>query len=171
MSEQETKTIYLKRIESYFVREKVKANNLHKQISAPRDVFELFKSLGDETVEKFLVLHLNAHNIIVCYSLVSVGTIDRAFISPREVIKSALLSGATAIITVHNHPSGQTNPSAEDKGIASRIQRACELMCLNYYDNIIIGHDRYCSFREEGISFFKGDGKHKTKEDESLEVS
>ena len=79
------------------------------------------------------------------------GTVDEAAIHPREVVKSALDRHATALILVHNHPSGRIAPSLEDKEITHKLKAACAAVSVKILDHIIIGDNQYFSFSENSL--------------------
>jgi DNA repair protein RadC len=110
----------------------------------------LKRALQDLRVEVFKVLFLNKANAIIGECNAAQGTVDEAYVHPREILKKALEHHATSIVLVHNHPSGRTQPSAEDVNITQKIQTACESVSIKVLDHIIIAGDSYYSFREHG---------------------
>jgi DNA repair protein RadC len=115
-------------------------------------VFDLFRELaGDLDRESVWVACLDAKNRVACLSQVSVGSLDASMMHPREVMKVALLANASAIILVHNHPSGDPTPSAEDHAVTRRIGEAATILGLRFLDHLIVGHDRFYSFCDEGV--------------------
>ena len=103
------------------------------------------------TVERVRVLYLNARNMLILDDLVGDGSIDEAAIHPREVIRRALDIGATALILVHNHPSGSPQPSRADIEITNRIAEAGRLLGVTVHDHVIIGREGHVSFRSKGL--------------------
>jgi DNA repair protein RadC len=114
-------------------------------------VFELFNFLKYETKEHFLALHLDSKNRILCLDKVSSGSLNASIVHPREVFKTALLSSAAAILFIHNHPSGNPEPSREDLELTTRLQDGAKLLGIRVLDHIIIGEDRYVSLADQGI--------------------
>jgi DNA repair protein RadC len=110
-------------------------------------VYELFNALRYETKEHFVSLLLDGKNRIIAVDKVSVGTLNQSLVHPREVFKTAVLSAAAAIILVHNHPTGDTTPSAEDKDVTTRLKAAGDILGIRILDHVIIGDDYY-SFTE-----------------------
>lgn len=110
----------------------------------------LKRCLQDKPVEVFKVLFLNKANAVLEEADLSTGTVDEAYVHPREIVKKALEFHAASILLVHNHPSGRTDPSPEDLHITRKIQNACESVSIKVLDHIIIGGDNYYSFREQG---------------------
>ena len=113
--------------------------------SSPETVFELFRDLARETKEYFVSLHLDTKNRILCYEVVSIGSLNASIVHPREVFKSALLSSAAALIFLHNHPSGDTRPSGEDIKITQRLKEAGELLGIRVLDHLIVCEEGYYS--------------------------
>jgi DNA repair protein RadC len=103
------------------------------------------------TVERVRVLYLNTRNMLILDDLVGEGAIDEAAIHPREVIRRALDLGATALILVHNHPSGSPQPSRADIEITNRIADAGRLLGVTVHDHIVIGREGHVSLRSKGL--------------------
>lgn len=103
------------------------------------------------TVERVRVLFLDSKNALIKDHHVGDGTIDEAQIHPREVIKTALDIGASALILVHNHPSGNPEPSKADIQITHRIADAGKLLGIKVHDHVIIGKQGHVSLRAKGL--------------------
>jgi DNA repair protein RadC len=103
------------------------------------------------TVERVRVLYLDSRNRLVRDHLVGDGTIDEAAIHPREVIRRGLDLGATALILVHNHPSGNPEPSRADIQITQRIAEAGRHLGITVHDHVIVGHEGHVSLRAKGL--------------------
>ncbi|MDY0227124.1 MAG: DNA repair protein RadC [Desulfomicrobium apsheronum] len=150
---QKTKRIRIRSIRAIFknevVREKAPAW-VTKTCKSPENTFELFRDLGRESKEHFVALHLDTKNRIICYDTVSIGSLSASIVHPREVFKSALLSSAAAVIFLHNHPSGETNPSREDFEITKRLKEAGDLLGIRVLDHLIIGEQGFYSFANDG---------------------
>lgn len=122
-----------------------------RKITSSSDVYQLFRYLAQETKEEFWALHLDTKNRIVCAEQVSVGSLNASIVHPREVLKSALLSSAAAIVFVHNHPSQQTDPSREDLELTKRLKECCDLLGIRCLDHVIVCEDEYASFADRGL--------------------
>lgn len=121
-----------------------------RTITSAQDVVDLFVFLAFEVRENFYALHLNSKNRILCLDQVSLGSLNASIVHPREVFSSALLSGAAAVIFVHNHPSGDPTPSKEDRTIQQRLCEVGELLGIRVLDHLVIGRGgRYVSLKEE----------------------
>jgi len=125
-----------------------KKNVIH---DAPAVLDYLYGTLRDRKREVFKVLYLDKSNAVIHEQDLFHGTLDEMTIHPRELIKSALDAHAKALILVHNHPSGRSQPSQEDREITQKLRCACESVSIKVLDHLIIGDNRYFSFREEGL--------------------
>ena len=122
-------------------------------IKGPADVDRLLSSLRERDREHFVVILLNTKNRVLGVDVASVGILDAALISPREVFKAAILLNSAGVILGHNHPSGDTKPSQEDLKITRQLIDAGKLMDIAVLDHVIIG-DGYNSLRESGLIEF-----------------
>ena len=107
-------------------------------IRSPDMVSNIMAEEAQADRECFWVLHLNTSNRLIEKELVSMGTADSAQVHPREVFKKAVMYGAISIITVHNHPSGQIEPSKEDRRIWSILDEAGTVLGIDVIDHMII---------------------------------
>lgn len=107
--------------------------------------------LAREKVEQFRVLFLNPRNRLIADEAQGRGTVDHTPVCPREIVKRALELHATAIILVHNHPSGDPSPSVEDVAMTREIREAGRLLSVRVHDHIIVGNGASFSFRELGL--------------------
>jgi len=120
-----------------------------KPIKTAKDVYDYcHPKLNGADKEHFMILHLNTRNRIIKDEIVSIGTLNSFIIHPREVFKSAIKESSNAIILVHNHPSGDTEPSEEDNEITKLLFKAGELLSIKVLDHVIIGNDKYYSYKD-----------------------
>lgn len=120
-------------------------------IHAPQDVSDLLMSeMRYLEKEQFRVLLLNTKNQVLAIEVVSLGDLTSAIVHPREVFKEAVRRAAAAVILVHNHPSGDPNPSREDFDVTKRVTEAGKILGIEVLDHIVIGDNRYISLREHG---------------------
>ena len=120
------------------------------KITSAKDVFDYFREgLKDEKQENFLVLLLDTKNQIIKDELVTKGVLDAAIVHPREIFKPAIRNSASKIILVHNHPSGDPNPSPEDLDITDKIKKSGEELDIRVLDHVIIGRESYWSWAEK----------------------
>ncbi|MGL4986775.1 MAG: RadC family protein [Treponemataceae bacterium] len=127
--------------------------NAHNEIKIhkPSDIIPLVKHYTLEQQEYFLVILLNGAHAIQKIQVVSVGTINRTLIHPREVFASAIQERSGALIICHNHPSGQKEPSKEDIEVTKRLFEASRLLGITLLDHIIITRNSFYSFAEENL--------------------
>jgi DNA repair protein RadC len=112
----------------------------------------LRRAHGDGTQERTGALYLNARNRLLRDDAeIYRGTLDRAVVEPRELLKRALLSNAAALIVYHNHPSGDPSPSREDREFTRRLASAADLVGLRLLDHVVVGREGCVSFREAGL--------------------
>jgi len=123
-----------------------------QKIKSAKDVVDILMSqIRDLKTEIFKVVHLDSSNRIIDIEDTATGTVNHAMPIVREIIHSALQKFAVSIICVHNHPSGDIEPSAQDRKFTKELSDAGKLMELKLFDHIIIGDDKYYSFADEGI--------------------
>jgi DNA repair protein RadC len=106
--------------------------------------------LKDNVREHFIALFLDRSHQIVSYSVVSIGTASSTLVHPREVFQRAILAGACGVILAHNHPSGQVDPSDEDRNSTDRLSHAGELLGIPVVDHIIFSGQAFNSAAEKG---------------------
>ncbi|MFZ5631801.1 MAG: RadC family protein [Bacillota bacterium] len=101
--------------------------------------------------EHFCALLLNTKHQVVAKETISIGTLNSSLVHPRELFKTAIKRSASAIILVHNHPSGDPSPSREDREITQRLRDAGSIIGIEVLDHIIIGDNKFISFRDKGM--------------------
>ena len=108
-------------------------------------------SMADEKTELFRILFLDKKNILIADEVQQRGTVDHTPVYPREVVKRALELAASAIILVHNHPSGDPTPSRADIDMTEQIVTAAKALNIRVHDHLIIGHKSETSFKSLGL--------------------
>ncbi len=108
-------------------------------------------SMADEKIEQFRILFLNKKNILIADEVRQRGTVDHTPVYAREVVKRALELSASAIILVHNHPSGDPTPSRADIDMTNQIVKAATPLGVRVHDHVVIGHRAEASFRGLGL--------------------
>ncbi len=108
-------------------------------------------AMGFEKVEEFRVLYLDRKNLLVAEEVHQRGTVDHTPVYPREVVRKALEHGASAMITVHNHPSGDTTPSKADIEMTKEVAKAAATMGIVLHDHVIVGRSGHTSFKAAGL--------------------
>lgn len=123
-------------------------------IRSANDVQRHFQPrLGQERRESFHVLLLDARHRLIGEEVVSIGTLTASLVHPREVFREAIRAAAAALLVVHNHPSGDPTPSAEDRRVTDRLRSAGELLGIRVVDHVIVSPGGHFSFREAGETF------------------
>ncbi|MEL6517989.1 MAG: DNA repair protein RadC [Pseudomonadota bacterium] len=107
-------------------------------------------TMAHRETEQFRVLYLDTRNTVIADEEQARGTVDHVPVYPREVVKRALELNASALILVHNHPSGDPTPSQADIDMTERIRQAAEVLSITLHDHLVIGQSRELSFRSEG---------------------
>lgn len=131
--------------------ETVDFNNFVKATS-PQDIAGYFiPKLRNKKVELFYVVLINTAGRIIKEVLVSEGVLNASLVHPREVFKTAIIESAASIVLVHNHPSGNPNPSKEDINRTKELTKAGDLLKIQVHDHIIIAGNQYTSFAELGL--------------------
>ncbi|MFA5176379.1 MAG: DNA repair protein RadC [Candidatus Nanoarchaeia archaeon] len=129
---------------------KLKREGFKNSISCAKDVYDLLvDEYGNEKKEYFICLYLDVKNKIIKRTVVSIGTLDSSLAHPREIFKEAIRESAKSIILVHNHPSGDCNPSEGDIFTTVKIKEVGEILNIPLLDHIILGKDNYYSFKEK----------------------
>lgn len=124
----------------------------NERYTSPQQIFDHYHfSYRDRRKEYFLALLLDGKNRIIREVRVSEGSLNQSIVHPREVFSPAVRESATAIILVHNHPTGDPTPSREDIDITRRLKEAGELMGVKVLDHIIIGDGTFLSFVSQGM--------------------
>ena len=107
--------------------------------------------MAHRETEQFRVLFLDRKNVLIADEPQARGTVDHVPVYPREVVKRALELNASALILVHNHPSGDPTPSQADIDMTAQIQSAADVLGITLHDHLVIGRSRELSFRSEGL--------------------
>lgn len=129
--------------------ESMKVEIKHQKLNSCKMVFDYYsKKISDSKQEHFYVVYLDSAKNVIADKLLFIGTINYSVVHPREIFKEAYLLSASAIICVHNHPSGSIFPSKEDLNITANIESIGKLLGIKLVDHIIIGNNQYYSFLE-----------------------
>ena len=131
---------------------KLKKKGFKPKIKTAEDVFNYFvDDLQDKKKEYFYALFLDTKNKVIDEKLISVGTLNASVIHPREVFNPAIKACANSLILVHNHPSGDCEPSLHDKEITELLVDAGKLLGIYVLDHVIIGKDNFMSMKENRV--------------------
>jgi DNA repair protein RadC len=139
----------VKETASLYLKQKAKEK---KQVTCTTELLDFCRTvMGGKKDEEFCVIYLDVQNQIIEFETVQKGVVNQAVVYPRQVLESALRKKASAIILAHNHPSGHVRPSDADIRLTKTIQETAKVLDILVHDHIIIGENRFFSFREEGI--------------------
>jgi DNA repair protein RadC len=123
-----------------------------QKITSPQDIADIFiPMLRDEVKEKFIVVCINSANRIIKQEVISVGNLNSSVIHPREIFKVAIDNSSASIILIHNHPSGNPEPSNEDIQITKKIVESGKILDIPVFDHLIIAGETYTSFVEKRL--------------------
>lgn len=123
-----------------------------EKIESPETVFNIFKKeIGGKKKESFYIISLTTRNNLISVDKVSTGTLSASLAHPREVFISAIKNSASSVIIVHNHPSGDSQPSEDDLEITKRLVEAGKILGIDVVDHIIISKDNYFSFKDKRL--------------------
>ncbi len=124
----------------------------NKKITSPKDIADIYLPLlRDEVQEKFYIICLSSSNRIIKHELLFVGTLNASLVHPREIFKTALINNSANIILLHNHPSGNPEPSQEDVKITNKIVEAGRSLEIQVFDHLILAGNSYTSFVEKRL--------------------
>ena len=143
-------------IEDTFIRE-TRVSYIHSQrvlfkIKSASDVATFVRSvLTDNSREHFVAMFLDAMHQVTAYSIVSIGTANYAFVTPREVYQRAIVAGAIAIVIAHNNPSGSRLPSEDDHKVTKRLFESGVLLGIKLLDHVVVTDHEHYSFSENGV--------------------
>lgn len=128
---------------------------MHQQrLLEPKEVYEFIKhELENEKRELLVAIMLDVKGKVICRKIVTIGTLSRTLIHPREVFYFAIRHNAASLILVHNHPSGDPTPSKEDLQATENLVAVGKMMGIPVYDHLIIGYKKYISLRDKGFKF------------------
>ena len=133
------------------IRERKAGYGQRMQFRSSQQIYDMFRERFERADrEEFVVLLLDAKNKLLGFHVVSVGSLTSSVVHPREVYKVAILGNAAAIIFLHNHPSGDPTPSAEDLAITNRLRQVGDVLGIKVLDHVVIGDGRYVSFVDDG---------------------
>ena len=139
----------VKEIAALYLKQKAKEK---KQVTCTTELLDFCRTvMGGKQDEEFCVIYLDAQNQIIEFETIQRGVVNQAVVYPRQVLENALRKKASAIILAHNHPSGHVRPSDADIRLTKTIQETAKVLDILVHDHIIIGENRFFSFREEGL--------------------
>lgn len=122
-----------------------------KQFLSPEDIYNSLTDLRQSKKEQLLVIYLDTRNREIAREIISVGTLNANLVHPREVFEPAIKNLAASIILIHNHPSGDSDPSGEDLEITKQLVDSGRIIGIEVLDHLIIAADSYLSFKEKKL--------------------
>lgn len=142
---------FLKLVRALFTRYSLEELRQSVIIRSPEQVVQYCKaSLAGRSEECLELIYLSVRNTVIRAETVALGLIDRVSISPRKIVECTLAAKASAVILVHNHPSGDVTPSLEDILLTQEVVEAARLLGISVYDHIIVGRQAYYSLKANG---------------------
>ena len=120
-------------------------------VSNSRELYESFKQFAEADREMFIVVFLNIKNRPIDWSIIHIGATDSSIVEPRSIFKAAVLHSAANICLLHNHPSGDPEPSLCDKQITQQLTAGAHILGIRILDHLVIGKGKYFSFADEGL--------------------
>ena len=134
------------------VRERRQGYAAARVIRSSHDIYEAFRDHFERLDrEEFDVVLLDGKNRVLGFNVVSLGSLTASLVHPREVFKPAIVGNAAALILIHNHPSGDPEPSAQDRALTRRLREAGDLLGIRILDHVVIGDSRFRSFVDAGL--------------------
>ena len=151
VNDNDSKGNYIPKVQVSMVKEIYISNTAYRcsEDVANSEIAE--KELRNSDREKFICIHFSINNKIISYEVVSMGSLTSSIVHPREVFKAAILANAASVLFMHNHPSGNTEPSIDDIEITNRLCKAGSILGINILDHLIIAGNDYLSFRQKGL--------------------
>ena len=143
------KTGFIREMHIIYKRKRTKDPAGNVAITGPEQVAQLFKNMQDETKEKLVVVNLDGAGKILGYEVVAVGSTNACAARPAEVFSSSVMVRATGVIVIHNHPSGQVEPSRADVDFTKKLLDGAATLEIKMIDHIIIGFEGFYSFASE----------------------
>ena len=126
-------------------------------VSDSKSVFKIMNPIfegrpdGERHKEYFYIMGLDSQNRVLVIDLISFGTVNQCTAYIREIMRTAIIKNCASIICVHNHPSGNIQPSKEDIAFSMKIKKACDLFELVLTDHVIIADNRFFSMKDERV--------------------
>ena len=125
--------------------------NPGQNIRTPDDLNDVMDELRKKDREHFMCVYLDSQGRILGIETISIGTLNSSVVHQREVFKGALLANACSVMFLHNHPSGETGASEQDKEITKKLVQSGEILGIKVLDHLIVGADKYLSMKREGL--------------------
>ncbi len=134
-----------------FAKRLINKKNESKEITHPKDIFNLLYDIKNNKKEYFIAFYLDSRNLLIKKEIISIGTLNASLVHPREIFEPAIRYLSAQIIIAHNHPSGNSNPSKEDILITKKLVSIGNMLDIKVIDHIIVTNDEFYSFREHQL--------------------
>jgi len=121
------------------------------EILSAEDVWKLCADIRDSKREHFVAFYLNTQNRLIERQIISIGTLNASLVHPHEVFEPAIRLSAASIIVAHNHPSGDTEPSLDDKEVTMRLVEAGKILGIDLADHLIVSKSTHVSFKQRRL--------------------
>lgn len=121
------------------------------EVLSAKDIWKLCADIRDSRREHFLAFYLDTQGKLIERQIVSIGTLDQSLVHPREVFEPAVSLRAASVIVAHNHPSGNPEPSPQDREVTKRLEQAGKILGIRLLDHIILGKNGFLSMKERGV--------------------
>ena len=126
-------------------------NTNKPEILSANDVWKLCTDIRESKKEHFIAFYLDTQNRLIERQIISIGTLNTSLVHPREVFEPAIKLSTASIIIAHNHPSGDTEPSPEDKEVTKRLREADKILGIEIVDHVIVSKLSYLSFAQKRL--------------------
>lgn len=143
---------YIREVQVKFRKKRVSADSpVDRPILDPEDLVEIFQDMQDEASEKLIGVSLDAKSVVLAFEIIAIGAVNVVGAKMMEILRTPIIVKASSFILIHNHPSGDSTPSDEDRSITEEIHDLGKRLGLPLVDHIIIGDGNYFSFAENGL--------------------
>ncbi len=143
---------YLREVEIRYKKRRVKDSSpAGKSVDGPEKIAELFHELQRASKEKLITISLDAKTKIICFEVISIGSVDSVYARPAEVVRASIMVNAYSVIVVHNHVSGDPSPSPADEKFTKDLKLVIDALGMKFFDHVVIGDDRFFSFAQQGL--------------------
>lgn len=146
-----TKHMILREMVVTYKGTKVEVPEGGKRIDSSATIDKLFRSMMDQPTERFVAVMLDAKNRVMGYSVIAMGGTTSCAVTPVDVFRAAVMSGAVGLVVMHNHPSGDPHPSQDDIVFTGRLVQCASLLGVRIIDHVIIAREGYYSFLDSGL--------------------
>lgn len=144
--------VYLREVIIRYKNKKMEgAHPIGESIKGAKQAVELFSDLQNEAKEKLIAISLDAKLKIICFEVVSIGSVQAVYARPGEILRAPIMVNAFGLILIHNHPSGDPAPSSDDKAFTRQLKIVTDAAGIQFHDHIIIGEESYFSFAEKSL--------------------